>query len=102
MGLSRAASAQAHGPNPHRKVKRRRSIDFESFVQSYDYYGKMTKVPIKYSIDNYTLQRTRSQIPRGEGPQWSDPDERLKLIDKLRQKLRRLRESRKADRHRYD
>ena len=82
-------------------MKRRRHVEFENFVLSFDNDGNISNVPIKYSRDKYTQLRTRMLIPRGES--WgSDSAERPRLLAKLRMKLRRLREARKSDRSRYD
>ena len=82
-------------------MKRRRHVEFEKFVLSFDKDGNISNVPIKYGRDKYTQLRTRMLIPRGES--WgSDSEERPRLIAKLGMKLRRLREARKSDRSRYD
>ena len=102
MGQSSAVSAHAHGPTPHRKIVRRRHVEFENFSELISIDGNTTKVPIKYSTGYYTRMRGLRRLPRGEGPLWSDPDQRAHLLQKLRQKLQKLREARERDRDHYD
>ena len=101
MGQSCAASTPAHGPKPHRKVPRRRLPQFENFIELISTDGKSSRQTIKYSVGLYTRWRGQQRLPRGEGLQWSDPDRRPELVDKLRQKIKRLRETREGDHDKY-
>ena len=100
MGRSCAASALAPGPPSHRKVPRRRAVNFESFVDNYNADGTTARTSIRYSIGHYSRERASRRLSRGESL-WSDDGRRPEYLAKLRAKLRKFRNLRGRVRNRY-